>query len=122
MQRERAKRERVDEVHSNDVKQAVLQTERKNDKAWQKVCSTLQSQLVVLQTQLAQYELQRVRQQAQWDFTESNYKTTASALRTQVTVWHTRTLLPSFFYFMICYKFTLFTSIDIRRQRTRYHY
>jgi hypothetical protein len=86
LQRERAKRERVDEVHSNDVKQAVLQTERKNDKAWQKVCSTLQSQLVLLQTQLAQCELQHVRRQAQWDFTESNYKTTGSALRAEVTV------------------------------------
>ncbi len=86
MQRERAKRERVDEVHSKDLKQAISQTERKNDRAWGKVCSTLQSQLVVLQTQFAQYELQRVRQQAQWDFTESNYKTTALALRAEVIV------------------------------------
>jgi hypothetical protein len=94
--RERAKRERVLDVHSDDVQQAIINTERKNDIAWQKVCTTLQSQLVVLQTQVAQLELQRVRQQAQWEAAEHKYKATASTLRAEVTVTPTRNCFRHF--------------------------
>ena len=86
LQRERAKRERVQDVHSDDVEQAILLTERKNDMAWQKVCAKLQSQLVVLQTQVAQFVLERVRLQADWDEAEDNYKATASTLRAEAAV------------------------------------
>lgn len=86
MLRERAKRERVQDVRSDDVQLAITVTERKNDIAWQKVCSTLQSQLVVQQTQVAQLELQRVRLQSKWDAVEETYKATASTLRGEVTV------------------------------------
>ena len=99
--RERAKRERVLDVRSDDVQLAITITERKNDIAWQKVCSTLQSQLVVQQTQVAQSELQRVRLQSKWDAVEATYIATASTLRGEVTVSMSTILLSLFFYFMI---------------------
>ena len=99
--RERAKRERVLDVRSDDVQLAIAVTERKNDIAWQKVCSTLQSQLVVQQTQVAQLELQRVRLQSKWDAVEATYKATASTLRGEVTVRLSTILFSLFFYFMI---------------------
>ena len=101
MLRERAKRERVLDVRSDDVQLAITVTERKNDIAWQKVCSTLQSQLVVQQTQVAQSELQRVRLQSKWDAVEATYIATASTLRGEVTVSMSTILLSLFFYFMI---------------------
>ena len=93
--RERAKRERVQDVHSHDLLQAIKQTERKNDIAWERVCATLQSQLVVLQTQVAQFVLERVRLHAQWEVAEEQYKATASTLRAEVTVMTTFTILFS---------------------------
>ena len=101
MLRERAKRERVLDVRSDDVQLAITVTERKNDIAWQKVCSTLQSQFVVQQTKVAQLELQRVRLQSQWDAVEETYKATASTLRGEVTVRLSTILFSLFFYFMI---------------------
>jgi hypothetical protein len=98
LQRELAKRERrerVQDVHSDAVEQAIIHTERKNDIAWQKVCAKLQSQLVVLQTQVAQFVLERVRLQAEWEVVEDNYKATASTLRAEVAVTNTYALLFS---------------------------
>ncbi len=93
--RERAKHERVQDVHIHDVQQAIKQTERKNDIAWQKVYATLQSQLVRLQTQVAQLVLERVRLLAQWEVAEDQYKATASTLRAEVTVITTFPILFS---------------------------
>jgi hypothetical protein len=93
--RERAKRERVQDVQSDAVQQAIIHTERKSDIAWQKVCATLQSQLVVLQTQVAQFVLERVRLQAQWEVAEDDYKATASTLRAEVALTNTYALLFS---------------------------
>jgi hypothetical protein len=62
LHRDLSNRQRVVEVHSAELKHAIEITERKNDKAWEKVCAQLQSQLGLLQTQVAQYEIQRIRQ------------------------------------------------------------
>ena len=101
MLRERAKRERVLDVRSDDVQLAITVTERKNDIAWRKVCSTLQSQLVVQQTQVAQLQLECVQQQSKWNAAQDTYEATASTLRGEVTVRVSMKLLSLFFYFMI---------------------
>ncbi len=72
LHRERSNRQRVEEVHSAELKHAIEITERKNDKAWGKVCAQLQSQLGLLQTQFAQYEIQRIRQEKQSTVKEEN--------------------------------------------------
>jgi hypothetical protein len=91
--RERAKRERVLDVRSDDVQLAITVTERKNDIAWHKVCSTLESQLVVQQTQVAQLQLQSVRLQSKWNAAQATYEATASTLRGEVTVRVSKILL-----------------------------
>jgi hypothetical protein len=86
MQRERSNRHCTVGVHSNDLRHVQLVAERNSDKAWQKVCDNLKSQLGVLQTQIAQLQLERLRQQANWDDKEEASKLRASILRAQLTV------------------------------------
>jgi hypothetical protein len=86
LQRERGNRQRVVEVHTAELKHAVITTERKNDKAWEKVCAELQAQLRVIQTQVALNEIQRGRQEKQWDATEQKLKGTISLLRVDLNV------------------------------------
>jgi hypothetical protein len=62
LQRERGNRQRVVDIHTAELQQDIVRAERKNDRAWGKVCAQLQLQLGVLQTQIAQYEIRRVRQ------------------------------------------------------------
>ncbi len=63
MHRERGNRQRLVDIHSAELNAAIVTTERKTNTAWYKVCAKLQSQLGVLETQVAQYELQRGRQE-----------------------------------------------------------
>jgi hypothetical protein len=86
MQRERSNRHRTEGVHSNDLRHVQLVAERNSDKLWQKVCDNLKSQLGVLQTQIAQLQLECVRQQANWDDEEEASELRASTLRAQLTV------------------------------------
>ncbi len=119
LQRERANRQRVVEVHTSELKHAVFITERKNDKAWEKVCGQLQAQLRVIQTQVAQNEIQRGRQAKQWEATEQKLKGTISLLRVDLNVKGTLLCLAFmyYFYFMICLSFSPFSCFDTRRQR-----
>jgi hypothetical protein len=86
LQRERANRQRVGEIQASELKHAIVTTERKNDKAWEKVCGQMQAQLRVLQTQVAQYEIQRVRQEKYWDATEQKLKGKVSLLQDELHV------------------------------------
>jgi hypothetical protein len=54
LQRERGNRQRLVDIQSAQLNTA--------DRGWEKIYAKLQSQVGVLQTQVAQYELQRVRQ------------------------------------------------------------
>ncbi len=89
LQRERANRQRVGEIHASELKHAIVTTERKNDKAWEKVCGQMQAQLHVLQTQVAQYEIQRGRQQKHWEVTEQKLKGKVSLLQDELHVKET---------------------------------
>ena len=86
LHRERCNRQRVEEVHSADLKHALETTERKNDKAWGKVCARLQSQIGLLQSQVAQYELQRISQDKQWTVKEENFERKASVQQAEIKV------------------------------------
>ncbi len=86
LHRERSNRQHVVEVHSAELKHAIETTERKNDRAWERVCAQLQSQLGLLQIKVAQYELQRVRQEKKWAAKEDNLKGIASQQRDEIIV------------------------------------
>ena len=86
LHRERGNRQRLVDVHSAELNAAIVTTERKTDRAWDKVCAKLQSQVGVLQTQVAQYELQRVQQQRQWTTKENHAKGIEVKLRADLTV------------------------------------
>ena len=86
LHRDRSNRQRVVEVHSAELKHALETTERKNDKAWEKVCARLQSQIGLLQSQVAQYELQRIRTDKQWTVKEENFERKASVQQAEINV------------------------------------
>ena len=86
MQRERRNRERLVDVHRTEVKNVQLQAERKSDRAWQKLCDNLQSQLGGLQTQVVQLQLERLRLNRQWEDKEEILKRTASTLHASLEV------------------------------------
>jgi uncharacterized small protein (DUF1192 family) len=90
MERERSNRHRTVDVHSNELRHVQVVAERNSDKAWQKVCANLKSQLGVLQTDIARLHLERVRQQANWDDAEEASKLRASTLRAELTVSPTK--------------------------------
>jgi hypothetical protein len=90
MERERSNWHRTVGVHSNELRHVQVVAERNSDKAWQNVCANLKSQLGVLQTQIARLQLERVRQQANWDDAEEASKLRASTLRAELTVSPTK--------------------------------
>ncbi len=91
LQRERANRQRVIELHSKELQTTIVNTERKTDRAWDKVCDKLQSQVGALQTQVAHYELQRGREERKWASKEQQLMAIGDKLRADLTV--TLTLL-----------------------------
>jgi hypothetical protein len=118
MQRERRNRERLVDVHRTEVKNVQLQAERKSDRAWQKLCDNLQSQLGGLQTQVVQLELERIRLNRQWEDKEEILKRTASTLHASLEVSSIiHVLFMSLFYYMICPACHLFYNLVPRRQR-----
>ena len=86
LQRERGNRQRLVDIHSAELKAAIVLTERKTDRAWEQICAKLQFQVGVLQTQVAQYELQRVRQERQWRTKEQHATGIEVKLRADLTV------------------------------------
>ncbi len=73
LQRERANRKRQVDIQKEELHCAIMTTERNNDRAWEKVCGTLQSQLGELQTQVAQYQINRERQVKCWEAKEQSF-------------------------------------------------
>jgi hypothetical protein len=118
MQRERRNRQRLVDVHRTEVKNVQQQAERKSDRAWQKLCDNLQSQLGGLQTQVVQLELERLRLSRQWECKEEIQKRTASTLHASLEV---SSIIPGvfmkLFYFMIWPAIHLFYNLVPRRQR-----
>jgi hypothetical protein len=86
LQRERGNRQRLVDIHSAELNAAIVLTERKTDRAWKQICVKLQSQVGVLQTQVAQFELQRVQQERQWITKEQHAKGIEVKLRADLTV------------------------------------
>ena len=86
LQRERGNRQRLVDIHSAELNSAIVLTERKTDRAWENICANLQCQVDVLQTQVAQYKLQRLRQERQWTSKEQHAKGNEVKLRADLTV------------------------------------
>ena len=89
LHRERENRHRSCEIQKEELKATIVNTERKSDRAWNKVCCKLQSQVGVLQTQVAQYELQRIRQDKTWATKEDHSLGIEARLRADLTVTET---------------------------------
>ncbi len=86
LQRERGNRQRLVDIQRAQLNTAIVSTERKTDRGWEKICAKLQSQVGVLQPQVAQYELQRVRQDRRWSTKEQHAKEIEVKLRADLTV------------------------------------
>ena len=97
LQRERGNRQRLIDIHSAELNAAIVLTERKTERAWEKISGKLQSQVGVLQTQAAQFELQRVRQERQWSNKEQHAKGIELKLRADLTVMDRLSCWPNFF-------------------------